>query len=353
MNDLGSVHPGPNPSLWKWAMPQLAFRNALGYINPTSLKFRVTEGIKLDNKSEKRALAIGQCSQTIAGKLLHPRIYDTPAECKDSASKYTYVCLQLKISFPIHQRDTVPYGRHIWMETSEVHHITMAYLPYIAEVTRTHMENDLNNLIADWLRSGHNIIAKPEDRARACLTFRQITSQGEDLIFQNHDIVDLSFEQLMGDARKGTAWLRAPGPHHCNLTDLAHFYHREMSRVKEAVKGAFDAQSAPNSPIDVDLNECVVTEYSDIYSLLYYTKERMETRHRIWSLNPIQDIGLIHSDAWHITPICIEPKSPLVRNEINLPIFNYAESVQMSRLHEDLIEWFEAHFVAMSAATSP
>ncbi len=165
MNDLGSVHPGPNPSLWKWAMPQLAFRNALGYINPTSLKFRVTEGIKSDNKSEKRAFAISQCSQTIADKLLHPRLYDTPAACKDSASKYTYVCLQLKISFPIHQRD-IPDGRRIWMETSEVHHITMAYLPYIAQVTRIHMEHDLSNLIADWLLSGHNISPKPEDRAR-------------------------------------------------------------------------------------------------------------------------------------------------------------------------------------------
>ncbi len=227
MNDLGYVHAGPEPLLRKWAMPQHAYRNAIGYIRPASLKFRGTEGIKLDNESERRALAIGQCSQTIASKLLHPRIYDTPAECKDSASKYTYVCLQLKISFPIHQRDITPCGKRILMETSEVHHITMAYLPYIAEVTRTHMENDLNNLIADWLRSGHNIIAKPEDRARACLTFRQITSQGEDLIFQNHDIADLSFEQLMGDARKGTEWLRAPGRHH-----LSHIHLSEPTRLR-------------------------------------------------------------------------------------------------------------------------
>jgi hypothetical protein len=353
MDDLGSVHPGPDPSLWKWAMPQLLFRNAQGFINPTTLRFIVTEGIKMDSRSVERTHAIGQCGQTIATKLLHPRVYDTPAVCRDSAFKYTYVCLQLKISFPVHQRDTVPHGKRIWMETSEVHHITMAYLPYITQVTRIHMEQDLNNLIADWLRSGHNVIAKPEDRARACLSFRQITSRGEDLIFQSHDIVDLSFAQLMGDARKGLAWLRAPGPHHCNLTDLPHFYHREMARVKDAVSEAFDAQIGPNTPIDVDLKECVVTEFSDIYSLLYYTKERLVTKHRIWSLDPIEDIGLIHSDAWHITPICIEPSSPLVKNEINFHIFNYSESVQMSRLHDDLIMWFETHFLAMSVPASP
>ncbi len=119
------------------------------------------------------------------------------------------------------------------------------------------------------------------------------------------------------------------------------------------VKGDFDAQNAPNTRIDVGINECVVTEFSDIYSLLYYTKERLVTRHRIWSLNPIEDIGLIWADSWHITPICIEPNSALVRNEINLPIFNYAEAVQMSRLHETLIKWFESHFVSMSAPSSP
>jgi hypothetical protein len=339
---------GHDRSRRMWTMPQSKFRNTIGFINPASLHFTVTEGTKSDISLTERTQAISACEQTVTEKLRFPRIYDTPAVCLASASKYTYVALQLKIGLPMDQKGSRTNVKRIWMETSKIHHISLAYLPYIPELTRSHMKKDLDDLITEWIASGFNLMAKPEDRARACLSFRQITSAGEDGIYQHHDIVDLSIGQLMKDAHKGTAWLRSPGPHGNNLIDLQHFYKREMQRVNEAVINAFDHQIKPDSPIDVDLHECNVTQFSDIYSLLFYAKERLETRHRIWSMNPIQDVGLIKPEAWHITPICIP-----YGDTLPVPIDGHHESIEVELIQGRLAIWFETYFLSIEGNASP
>ena len=94
-------------------------------------------------------------------------------------------------------------------------------------------------------------------------------------------------------------------------------------------------------PIDVVFNETNISECSDLYSLLYYARQRLLTRHRAWSMFPVEDVGILKPNAWHVTPICIRYPSPS-----HIPHNGAEDAVLMSNVEVHQVAWLSDHFAA-------
>jgi hypothetical protein len=270
-------------------------------MGPANTQFHADNCSKTGHLSAERVLATSEFNRRY--KLARPHGEDTgmPPSCTASTSRFTHVRLSFNIAVPIKQE----VGDDLWVSTVSPHSITIACLLYATDVIRRHILNDLNELFSDWLSSRYGLEDSPEARAFECLTFRQVKSlnmHDEEVV---HSLMDLTLEQLVADSRAGTLSLLNPGPHLSPTSNIVHFYHKSRLRILDSVRLAFDFPIFVGKPVDVILADSLISSFSDVYSLLYYTRERLTTRHRILQMNPVNDIGVVENGYWRMDPVAL------------------------------------------------
>ena len=84
----------------------------------------------------------------------------------------------------------------------------------------------------------------------------------------------------------------------------AKYYERDWARVHKARKIEEECRPKYNdeSVIEILLREAVVSQCSEVRSLLHYLRERLVFKFSVFHMRPAHDVGLHNEDSWHVTP---------------------------------------------------
>ena len=218
--------------------------------------------------------------------------------------KYTYVAVWFDILY-------IRLKSGEWVVTSGGHHCTMAYLPWLPWRSREVIMGSNESIITDWKHGASDPLGRPHD----LLTWRQchITDPNDDTNYKSMPFYDMSHDVINEHLQNKTIHLARPVYHNGpdgetveerNDVSIVRLWNRDNNRLDAAKR--LESYSASHATVTgmvhLRLKNGIITEDSEVFTLLHYVNQNLIHHHRVHYLQPQHEIGLKSAESWHVTP---------------------------------------------------